>query len=491
MRKIKLKVPEQIIKNITLNVPKQIIKGTTVKFLADGVTHGQKGEWKIGRNRLATQDGECDYDSSTTTLGEHTAFFFVKNKVVGSATFEVIERPKVVSITKPLPQSENSAEAFWNRLRTNSKKISIMNLISDVAGKVKITCGKNEYKELYCIFNEQLDRKVPCIGKTKFAYFNNKTTTPYLHQVTENANLLTDQSVMDKLTCPRMIELIWSYWMEEGMLVQALNAISLRFQNRRISPSHDGLRHLNIDPLRPLAGLLWGYIEGEKDRLSVARRTYEYDHHYGLRLIGRAAPSEASADSRSKFLGAFHGLLNACAHIFKEIDDNTIQPDAFPLLSHLREVQIILAEGAHNQYGDLPWQARIEMLTQQYLLSQKEMREFLGGRIMVPYPEKWMDNMDTMKKIMGWTDTSITHFHTLATFGEILLLSIRHGAWFDPATDRTDALAWVTFFRKEIQGYIHAYASVTGVNLASELMSERIDSTVPGILIKRRLRSAS
>lgn len=481
-------------RKIKLKVPKQIIKGTITRFQVKNVKNYVAGTftWKIDGNTLASgaalvPGAEYDYDSSTTLVGPHKVQVDVGGETA-IATFEVIERPKVVSITKPLPQSENSAEEFWEKLRTNSENISITNLVSNL--KIKTTC-RNEYKDLYCSFNKQLHEVVPCIGNLGLAYFNGETTTPYLHQVADNASLLTDASVMNKLTCPRMIELIWSYWMEEGMLVQALNAISLRFQNRRISSSHDGLRHLNIDPLRPLAGLLWGYIEGEKDRLSVARRTYEYDHHYGLRLIGRAAPSEASADSRSKFLGAFHGLLNACAHIFKEIDDNTIQPDAFPLLSHLREVQIILAEGAHNQYGDLPWQARIEMLTQQYLLSQKEMREFLGGRIMVPYPEKWMDSMDTMKKIMGWTDTSITHFHTLATFGEILLLSIRHGAWFDPATDRADALAWVTFFRKEIQGYIHAYASVTGVNLASELMSERIDSTVPGILIKSRLRSAS
>ena len=32
---------------------------------------------------------------------------------------------------------------------------------------------------------------------------------------------------------PVLLELIWSYWHEEGMLVQTMNAISRRFQNRR------------------------------------------------------------------------------------------------------------------------------------------------------------------------------------------------------------------------------------------------------------------
>ena len=37
----------------------------------------------------------------------------------------------------------------------------------------------------------------------------------------------------DKLTKPCLLELIWSYWHEEGMLVQTINAITRRFQNVR------------------------------------------------------------------------------------------------------------------------------------------------------------------------------------------------------------------------------------------------------------------
>ncbi|MGH8614459.1 MAG: hypothetical protein ACREYF_21170, partial [Gammaproteobacteria bacterium] len=35
-----------------------------------------------------------------------------------------------------------------------------------------------------------------------------------------------------RFSCPSLLELIWSYWEEEGMLVQTMNAISRRFQNR-------------------------------------------------------------------------------------------------------------------------------------------------------------------------------------------------------------------------------------------------------------------
>ena len=36
-----------------------------------------------------------------------------------------------------------------------------------------------------------------------------------------------------KLTRPCLLELIWSYWQEEGMLVQTMNALARRFQNIR------------------------------------------------------------------------------------------------------------------------------------------------------------------------------------------------------------------------------------------------------------------
>ena len=37
---------------------------------------------------------------------------------------------------------------------------------------------------------------------------------------------------------------------------------------------------------------------------------------------------------------------------------------------------------------------------------------------MVPYPERWMDRIDTVRAIMGWGSTSITYFYDLAIHGE-------------------------------------------------------------------------
>lgn len=293
----------------------------------------------------------------------------------------------------------------------------------------------------------------------------------------------------DRFTCPSMLELIWSYWHEEGMLVQTMNTICMRFQNRRGPLERDPLANLEIDALRPLNNLLWGYIQDEYNRLTVPRRAYEYDHHYGLKMVGKAVPELRSADSRSKFIEAFHNLLQRTAAFYREDADTTVIADGFSLLSSLREVHLLLAEGAHNQFGDLPWTSRVEMLMMQWLLSRPEMREFLRGRAMVPYEERWMGQVDTMKRLQGWSDTSITHFRNLGTYGEQILLSVRYGDW-NSENNQDFAKSWARYWRPEIQGYIHAYLAATGVNLADDVVDLRGAPTryvQPSTLLQSRL----
>lgn len=286
-----------------------------------------------------------------------------------------------------------------------------------------------------------------------------------------------------KLTNPCLIELIWSYWHEEAMLVQTLNAISRRFQNFRGPAEHDPLMRFDIDPLRMLNSLLWGYIQDEQHRLTVRRRAYEYNHEYGLTLEGKAVRALRPSDGRSKFLEAFHNLLYLCTIFYKEDDDTTVVADGFPVLNALKEVHYILAAGAHNQFGELPSTARQEMLMQQWLLARPEMREFLGGKIMVPYPEEWMDRVDNVKGMEGWTDVSVIHFHDLAVYGEQIVLSVRYGAWSLTTATAAQAANWARYWRNEIQGYIHAYRAATGVDLTAE----PVNSTLPSVLLLRRL----
>jgi len=320
---------------------------------------------------------------------------------------------------------------------------------------------------------------------------------PYYKRILENA--LSGYPETDNAFCegvfrgrvvasdaPCLLELIWSYWHEEGMVVQSMNALSMRFQNRENASGNDPLRSLEIDPLRPLTNIFFGYLQDEPLRLSLRRRAYEYEHHYGLPLYGKAVPAIHPADRRSKFIEGFHHLLHRCTIFFKEDDDTTVLADGFALLQALKEVHLTLAEGAHNQFGDLPWTARVEMLMEEWILARPEIADFLRGRPMVPYLEGWMSQVDTMKRLQGWTDVTVTHFHDLAQYGEQLLLSIRYGDWVD-VNEPHQAINWARYWRPEIQSYIHAYRAATGVDLTAE----PVDSAAPSVHLRDRLAAQS
>jgi hypothetical protein len=289
-----------------------------------------------------------------------------------------------------------------------------------------------------------------------------------------------------RIGSPVLVELIWNYWQEQAFLVQTMNLISLRFQNVRRTAGPDPLANFELDPLRPLGNLLWGYIQDEINRLSVNRRAYEYAHGLGLRLVGKAIARMNPADVRSQFLPSFHDLLRLAWTFFREDDDRTVSADAFPMLNALRELHFVIAEGAHNQFGDLPMRARIEMLMQQWLLARPEMRDFLRGRVSVPYPEEWMDRVDAMKALVGWNDASVINYNDLAVFGEQILLSVRYADW-STTTDQAQAANWARAWRPAIQRYTHALRIVSAVDLSSP---ETIDVRTETERLQRGMVSA-
>jgi hypothetical protein len=118
------------------------------------------------------------------------------------------------------------------------------------------------------------------------------------------------------------------------------------------------------------------------------------------------------------------------------------------------------------------------------------MREFLRGRYMVPYQEPWMGAVDSMKKLQGWTDTTVTHFHELAVTGERILLSIRYGDWVDIENTQEQARNWARYWKPEIQRYMHGYQAVTGVDLMADITDSRDAAQrflQPSKLLQRRL----
>ena len=267
----------------------------------------------------------------------------------------------------------------------------------------------------------------------------------------------------EKLTNPCFLELINSFWMDEANVVQSIDAIGRRFQNRTSAPpGRDPLAGIDVDPLRPLNNLLWGFVQDRQHRLTPARRNIEYSHHYGIGLSSR--PRVRGADPRSRFMQAFHHLLSLCSAFYMQDDNTTVIADGFGVLNALKETHLLLTEGAHNQYGDLPWTARHEMLMYQWMLSRSEMQNFLPRRTMVVYPEAWIGSVEAMNKLQGWSDVPVMHFRDLAVFGEQLLLSIRFGAW-SAVGDPDQAANWARYWRPEVQGYIHAYRAVSGVDI--------------------------
>ena len=145
-------------------------------------------------------------------------------------------------------------------------------------------------------FEKRPDRHLGDATRRRRAEIVSASGTPYAEMMLARLEDFTggqsrsdawgEDFVRSYLSCPLYLELIWSYWHEDGMLVQTMNAVTRRFQNVRGSSSQDPLANLEIVPLRPLNNLLWGYVQDEQHRLSVVRRNYEYNHQYGIRLDG-------------------------------------------------------------------------------------------------------------------------------------------------------------------------------------------------------------
>lgn len=93
-----------------------------------------------------------------------------------------------------------------------------------------------------------------------------------------------------------------------------------------------------------------------------------------------------------------------------------------------------------------------------------------------------MGQVDTMKTLQGWTDVTVTHFRNLGTYGERILLSIRYDDWIDENRSQDEAKAWGRYWQLEVQGYIHAYRAVTGVDLL-----EKPDATLPSVYLRNRI----
>lgn len=255
---------------------------------------------------------------------------------------------------------------------------------------------------------------------------------------------------------PGSVELIWSYWMEESMMVQGLDAVLRRFQSEKPS-GNDPLAHLDTAPLRPLSNLLWGYIQDNQHRLSVRRRAYEYDHHYGISLKGQSKSKRKQSD----FQRAFHALLSHSMAFLKNANDAG-KSGKGKLLDSIRAVQQILARRSAGSDQKRLKQMNREMRARRDLLARPEMQTFLG--IQPPagtYQKRWMSAVDTLKTLLGGDSTRSIHYNDLALSGAKLLAGIRNGHWDDAAS----AARWAAASKNTLKKYINAYQIVNGTTL--------------------------
>ncbi len=338
------------------------------------------------------------------------------------------------------------------------------------------TSSSNDRLKAEVISDEKI--RNPNINWKGIHSFLSPASYPYLTQLQNRLSLSGLPSGLVDIPCDGIresfcpLELIWSYWHEEGMLVQSINAICLRFQNKRSPHLRNPLLNCQLSAIHNLSNVFFTYLQDQPNQTTLAQRAYEYVHEYGLSLVGKAVSDIQSVDSRSNFLEAFHNLCLVACRFHKEVDDATLRADPFPLLNALKELHLILAQGAHNQAGDLPRVSRVEMLIQEWMLARPEIRDFLGGAPMVPYKETWMPHVDSMKTLQGWSDVSVSQFRDLGYYGEQILLSVRYEKWID-IDDPGHAYNWAVYWRAEIQSYIHSYRAVTGVDLSSELTDSR------------------
>jgi hypothetical protein len=288
----------------------------------------------------------------------------------------------------------------------------------------------------------------------------------------------------------RPIELLWCYWHEVGGLNEAIIQICSRYAGElRGKAGRSALARFDVSPLHSVSDLLSGLIQDFRGRGITAprERSLEYLHQYGLTTISSPEVGRVSADPRSRFLGTYHSLLNTAAQFYKQYDDRFVNEDARPVLNALRQLHLILAEGAHNRFAALTEQVRVEMMVFQRILAKDEFRQFLGGRLLLPLPEPWMDRLESLRTTLQWGDVSITEFNNLANTGEGILLTVRYGPFNPRAIEPEPARDWALALRDEIMQYIHSYKAVTGEDLSNPVMAgQAVDATPPGVYLNAR-----
>jgi hypothetical protein len=318
-------------------------------------------------------------------------------------------------------------------------------------------------------------------------YLGRDHELPIVRQALRRARLECDdwsgRFIGGRFNQPCMVSLFNNYWLEQGNLVQTMNALCRRFQNVAAWQGRDVLRNLNFDTLRPLSSLIWGWCQSECDRLSVLQRKYEYANQFGS-LCATDNAGMQPAQTGSSFKEAFHRLLRQSAVFFKEDYETTVIADAYNVLISLKQTNRILAASLWgNQAVELTLAARAETMLTQFILAQPETLRAFNVPLMAAYDEAWEPAVDAMTALQGWGTKPVSYYRDLAVYGEKILLGIMLPAW--QLVENVDSAAhWLRFNRNHIKQFMSSYYAVTGIDLT---VPETADSPVARFQSQRQI----
>lgn len=334
------------------------------------------------------------------------------------------------------------------------------------------------------------------LGELLKRYFGQQEVIlPYYNQIVENLPSSTVGSpycktvLLERLRFPAAMELMFDYWLILGGVRGAMNGIVRRFINLHGPTDVDPLANFETSPLQPLSLLLGGYVQTEYQRLPLSRFDLEAQHQYGFTLGRKVVNRLRPADARFKFRFAFHDLLTAASRYYQESANTTIIPDTYPLFLKMQQVNQLLAESSGNNWLEVTFQSRAEMLSILWLMSRPEMTRFLHGRPMESQ-KPWEQVINDYNRLHGVEDTSIIHYHKLAKYGEQICLMLRLQAWNHPKVTPEYAKATLDYWRFAFKGYMNSYQAVTGVDLTADATDARDAEDrhrQPSALIERRL----
>ena len=107
----------------------------------------------------------------------------------------------------------------------------------------------------------------------------------------------------------------------------------------------DPLANMEIDPLRPLNNLLWGFVQDEFNRLTVRAPGVRIRTSVRADAVWQGGVRLERGRPRSKFLEAFHNLLLPGLGLLQGRLPDHGDCRRLPLLNALKEVHLVLAQG--------------------------------------------------------------------------------------------------------------------------------------------------